>query len=109
MTLQEWAEQTGEKVYETPGVYVLCQDMKAARMLYTLTDYGVRTVSGPTYWMAPRQPAEPVYMVTRDGTPTGTQGTYNECWLAIHKASSGASVEWQMKHEGYAIVPTVIV
>lgn len=43
------------------------------------------------------------WRVTKDGVPTGTEGTWNDCWLAIHKGSSGASVAWQMQHEGYNI------
>lgn len=33
--------------------------------------------------------------------PTG----FNECWLEIHKRSNGASVDWQLKNEGWRIVP----
>jgi hypothetical protein len=30
--------------------------------------------------------------------------TYDAAWLVIHKASHGASVDWQMTYEGWRIV-----
>jgi hypothetical protein len=36
---------------------------------------------------------------------TMAAGTYDDCWLALHKSSSGASTEWLMKYEGYCIRP----
>lgn len=47
------------------------------------------------------------WMVTRDGKPCVTTGTWNQCWEAIHKQSSGNSVEWLMRYEGWSIDPVV--
>lgn len=46
-----------------------------------------------------------MYRIERDGKPIGFQGTYNECWKHLHDISYGASVDWLIAHEGYAIVP----
>lgn len=46
-----------------------------------------------------------ICIVTRDDVKVFGPATYNDCWLHIHKGSSGNSVDWLVRHEGYAIIP----
>lgn len=51
--------------------------------------------------------AQDRYQVTRDGKPVFGPATHDDCWLYLHKGSSGASVDWLCRYEGYAIVPAL--
>lgn len=50
---------------------------------------------------------EQKWEVRVDGQPhhLGISGSWNDCWVGIHKASSGNSVDWKMKYDGYTIDP----
>ena len=45
---------------------------------------------------------ETVYAVTRDGNTLAVFPTYSEAFAHLHRIQ-GQSVDWAMRHEGYAI------
>lgn len=44
------------------------------------------------------------YIVKHDDKIIADASTFDQAWRVIHNASHGASVEWQMKYEGWQII-----
>jgi len=43
------------------------------------------------------------WRVTLEGVPTGTEGSWNDCWLTLSWVSGCTSADWQLRHGKYAI------
>lgn len=52
---------------------------------------------------AAKEDEEKSFRVFHGDKLIASRDTYDAAWLVIHQQSHGASVDWQMKHEGWRI------